>query len=1677
MPMIRFLYLLLFSIAFALPLHAQSLRLFGIDDSGYPVMKAKFTAFDATWTQQSPSIPSLFLTENGIPRTITNVQCPPPQTPAVVSLAMSIDISSSMHSTVEWAKNTVAELCSLTVFPMSDFALQTCDDRALIVQDFTKDKTKITDALPGIVAEGGNDFTEHLLHRVTGLLNVAKNGTNKRFAVLFTDAWWFQLTPAELLECKRICDSNKIQFIAVIYSRPETEPNGIKLSLRELASHTGGMMYDGVYSKEDAIAIAAKIQIAAQGSVGDCDITWESGVFCSPEPATTINVALSWNGTPAKSSYELPLSSAASLSVTPNFISFGKIPPLAIADTILTVTAHNADFTLTNAIINVGSAIFSIVSPTFPVTIAANTSRQLTLRCAPIDSSLSYVSYQLLSDKCSVEFSANGGYGGVKSHTPTLRLTHPNGGEEFLVGADTVITWSGIAASDTVRLLYSIDNGTSWIKITDKATGHRTAWKDIPKPVSKRCLMKVQLKAGSVEPTGIEWLKTFGGSAGDRSFSVRQTNDGGYVLAGESESTDGDASAGKGMSDVWIIKLNALGTIEWKRRYGGSRSDGAHCIRQTLDGGYIVAGYSDSNDGDSKSTKGSRDAWILKLSKLGIIEWQKTIGGSKDDEILSIEQNTDGSYIAAGWSESSNGDIPINRGNADAWVMKFNPTGTLAWQYTYGGTNADFAESIVPTLDGGYIFAGHTYSQNGDITANHGLYDYWAVKIRSYGTLEWQKTYGGTGNEYAKSIRQLADSSYIVAGYSDSKNGDLTVNQGSTDAWLLKLSPVGMIQWQSSFGGSGSDYATSILPTVDGGFAMCGYTYSNDGDITGNRGGNDAWILKLGRTGSIEWQKTYGGSKGDVALSMQQTNDEGFVFTGTTDSKDADAIGNHGASDYWLVKLSSDGLLLQEDQSDRTFSIVAPSAIGRDIDLLQCVVGKYKDSLITDCIANTGSYPVRIDSLFFRGPDAAAFVLTSGIPPFTVPVSGAHAVEYRFIPTRPGIHRAQIIIVTQSDTVFQTIQGEGITPVLEVLGSFIDFGKVTLRTAKDTLRIAGVRALGSVPLTITGATHLGPNTRDFSTLSGGGSFILQPNDTAFFDLRFLPQDLGRTSGRIAVHYNGPGSPAILTLFGTGVLDGAHIRAQAPQFPRLICKQAANELLRIANAGQDTLRVSSVRITGTNASDFRLGSPFTGDVLVPPDSEGVVPVIFEPKTTGTAVAFLEIRSNSMDSDSVLVLPLKAVKDSAGMRVSMQRWDVGVLCPSESKDTTIVLSSTGTLPNVIRVSSVNLSPGTLSLTLFPGDSLRLPLRFPGGVPEGPFDEILTLTDSICSEQTEIHVTGMIQRTKIISQQLADFGSVAAGSSTLLDVYAVNKDTRPIVIESPTGFAAPFTLDALFPPAGSVLAPEDTVRARIRYNAISNGPATGYLNWSVILPCPSSDATELRGTGVARDTARTEVVVQNITAQAGEAVQLSLLMRRQSGMEILGAPTEWYARLRYNSSILFIPQPGNLCPGIADSCTVELTGNYHLQSDTLLSLPCITTLGNTDHSTIVIDTFYWTNSSIITDVATQNGSITLTGVCTDGGVRLFIPSKSNTSLATRPNPAQDNLFMYYGLREPLDVTIELMSLTGQVVKTIISHQVRAAGQYTLPADLSMLGNGVYVLRLTTNKEILTTRVDVVK
>ncbi|MBK9246566.1 MAG: S8 family serine peptidase [Ignavibacteria bacterium] len=402
----------------------------------------------------------------------------------------------------------------------------------------------------------------------------------------------------------------------------------------------------------------------------------------------------------------------------------------------------------------------------------------------------------------------------------------------------------------------------------------------------------------------IEWQKSFGGSGNDIATSVQSTSDGGYIVAGYTNSIDGNVTGNHGGEDCWVLKLNSNGSIQWEKTFGGSGVDRAQSIKQTSDGGYVMAGFTESNDGNVTGNHGQGDYWVVKLNSSGDILWQKSMGGSGNDGAGSIQQTNDGGYIVAGISASNNGDVTINHGNTDYWVVKLNSSGTIQWQKSLGGSSEEQEyNSVQQTNDGGYIVAGASSSSDGDVTGNHGGFDYWIVKLNSSGNIQWQNSLGGNGYDFASSIQQTSDGGYIVAGSSELNNGDITGNHGYTDYWVVKLNSSGTIQWQKSLGGSGYDGAFYIQQTSDGTFVVAGTVNSIDGDVTRNQGDSDSWIVKLTPSGTIIWQKSIGGSSFDAAYTLQQNNNGGYIVGGISGSNNGDVTGNHGGFDFWIVKL------------------------------------------------------------------------------------------------------------------------------------------------------------------------------------------------------------------------------------------------------------------------------------------------------------------------------------------------------------------------------------------------------------------------------------------------------------------------------------------------------------------------------------------------------------------------------------------------------------------------------------------------------------------------------------------------------------------------------------------------------------------------------------------------------
>jgi hypothetical protein len=1106
---------------------AQTLNIFDIDTRDFPTVKANFIATDANGDQITDLSTSDFVvTEDGIERKVISVTCPSNEVPEPISAVIMVDRSGSMSGEMLDIAKTVARSWIDATPGNCETAICSFNHNNFFEQDFTNDKNKLLSAVNNLSSDGGTDFNAGFINPMAGALVVAEKAKHRPVVIFITDGFANGNESAIIAKAKSI--GSKVYCI--------TLGNKCPLILRNIAKESSGRYFENITSEEDIEKIFKQIStLALIGST--CSIKWISREQCLSK-IVEVDFSIPKISSNDYDSYIIPYEQLASIFFQPKGIFFDSKPIGVKADTTVTITATGADFNITNIISS---------NPAFEISpriffLADGQSLQLIVSYTPQDSNYAYAEFDLENDMCIQKLYSLGSYPDKKNAKNSLRITHPNGGEEFLVGSDTIITWEGVLPQDTLLLEFSIDSGSTWSVLTSEATNLKYFWKNIPKPTSDNCLIRISFQSSLKSNSEIEWQRCLGGSGRDEANSIMQTMDDGYIIAGYTTSSDGDISGYKGKGDAWIAKLDYYGNLQWQRCLGGSEIDVAFSVKQTVDGGYVVACQTYSNDKDVTDNYGDSDYWIVKLDADGNIEWQKCIGGSSIELANDIIQTQDFGYVIAGYTRSNDEDVSGYTDGGDAWIVKLDNSGNLVWQKCLGGSNFDELSSIQDTQDGGFITAGNTLSDDGDVSGYHDYYDAWVVKIDGAANIQWQRCLGGTKIDIFESIQETQDGGFIAAGHTVSTDGDIEGSHGNYEAWIVKLDKAGNIQWQKCLGGSSIEEANSIQQTEDGGYIVAGKTGSVDGDVSGVNGWMDYWIVKLDEAGNIQWQKCLGGDNKEEAFSIYQTSDNGYVVAGVSPSNNGDVSGNHGIEDAWIVKIAADGsTIAQSDTSDAVFSIVMPRAESHDINMREVVVGSSKDSVIVDFLVNTGSYRCRIDNIYFEGDDPSAFRLNGPLPEYAIEKGNQQFAEFKFSPDAVRDFEAEVVIVTQSETLRQRITGRGVEEMIAANAEIIDFGLRELFDYRDTT-VAMINNVSTDDIEITKIEMLGPDTEQFQFVDASAEdpFVLAGGQSHEMSLRFNPKYIGRTSGQIAFYFDGAGSPAIAQLFGAGV--GASIRA-------------------------------------------------------------------------------------------------------------------------------------------------------------------------------------------------------------------------------------------------------------------------------------------------------------------------------------------------------------------------------------------------------------------------------------------------------------------------------------------------------------------------------------------------------
>ena len=471
----------------------------------------------------------------------------------------------------------------------------------------------------------------------------------------------------------------------------------------------------------------------------------------------------------------------------------------------------------------------------------------------------------------------------------------------------------------------------------------------------------------------ILWERSYGGKHAEYLFDAIPTADYGFILAGSSISNkNGNKSeANKGDLDYWIWKMDEKGTPEWQKSFGGTGVDILYSVKNTNDGGFILAGTSSSNKSEDKKddSKGQEDFWVIKLDAKGKELWQRTIGGTSQEKLLSVAQTKDGGFVLGGSSSSNKtladskgkldefGKAENSKGSLDYWVVKLDIDGKVEWNKTIGGKYVDELKSIEQTEDEGYILGGYSNSPvSGDKSeANVGQGDYWVVKLNKDGLIQWQRTLGGDKDDNLFALTQTKDKGFIVGGSSNSSATDTKnkTSKNGTDFWIVKLDEIGNVQWQEAYDYGKYDMLSSIVENPDGTFLIGGYAQSESKSKSTNvkglkttkkdeEGINDYIALKIKDNGEEIWTQTVGSNGDEVLKRLFETRDGGYILAGTSNgtiSRDKNSM--KGGQDFWVVKLKDKDKKDKEKQNIEAIPNPASS-------YTNAIIGyDYKDGTVT----------------------------------------------------------------------------------------------------------------------------------------------------------------------------------------------------------------------------------------------------------------------------------------------------------------------------------------------------------------------------------------------------------------------------------------------------------------------------------------------------------------------------------------------------------------------------------------------------------------------------------------------------------------------------------------------------------------------------------------------------------
>jgi hypothetical protein len=413
-------------------------------------------------------------------------------------------------------------------------------------------------------------------------------------------------------------------------------------------------------------------------------------------------------------------------------------------------------------------------------------------------------------------------------------------------------------------------------------------------------------------------IKSIGGSKGEQLQKITPLSDGGWLMAGGTASEDGDANGkSKGRGDIWLVRLNAADEVLWQRRYGGAGREMAAGVAATENGTLLLTATVDSAQGDVKVAFKGRDIWVAALNTDGDLLWQRTLGGSGTDNAIGILPLADGGCMVYGNTNSQDGDTKTQNGSTDILLVRLDRAGKTVWSTTLGGPSLDFVQGLEQAADGSFFVLGSTFGLGN--TPGKGALDALLMRVDATGKLLSAQTYGGRNDEEFTDLLPAPDGGYYLCGYTESSDGDATRTKTGLDMWLVKTDGTGKMQWNKTYGGASDDLGLNVFLSAERQLLLVGNAYDWDDKTADLKGKKfDVAVLRLNPAdGGIQNIRLFGGSGVDLAFGVVMGKNNDLAITGVTDSNDGSVKGAKGGKDGLFLHLTPDELKLAQDEVNK----------------------------------------------------------------------------------------------------------------------------------------------------------------------------------------------------------------------------------------------------------------------------------------------------------------------------------------------------------------------------------------------------------------------------------------------------------------------------------------------------------------------------------------------------------------------------------------------------------------------------------------------------------------------------------------------------------------------------------------------------------------------------------------